>query len=287
MLSFLEQAAANEAQVDFCLWPYPALKPCAGKLRSISLLAESFAGLAAGPRALEMMLAIRQELGDLRTVWGVKQTGADLSWELYFYDYGRTNRERSLRRVVDCIRPWVSCAVELSDHCPYFMFSLDFSRDLLEKGGELHEVQMYLGNIGSTVSSGICYAVTRQQTLLKNFYFFFDARSALSEIAGKVCTSAFIQAADFDVNRVLWPELRDCELIVVANKADRDGLYFSRIKAAQLLWFLKRMGYPERQTRFLESNMDRFDHMLYDVGIDYRIEAGQLKILKSAYYGVF
>lgn len=33
--------------------------------------------------------------------------------------------------------------------------------------------------------------------------------------------------------------------------------------------------------------MDRLDHMLYDVGFDYRMEAGRLQIIKSAYYGVF
>ena len=33
--------------------------------------------------------------------------------------------------------------------------------------------------------------------------------------------------------------------------------------------------------------MDRLDHMLYDVGFDYRMEGGRLNILKSAYYGVF
>lgn len=286
-MSFVEYAVENEARFDFCLWEYAAPKPGVGKLRSISLLAESFGAQAAGLHAMDMMLAIRGDLGDLRTVWGVKQVGTDISWELYFYDYARTERERSIPRVLKTIRPWISCDIESREGTPYFMFSIELTKDLLAGGGSLEEVQMYIGNIGSQVSSGICYGVTRQQTRLKNFYFFFDAKREMAEIAGKVCSSAYIDETTFQLDSVLWPELRDCQIIVVANKPDRDGVYFSRITVAQLLWFMKRMEYPENQIRFLESNLERFDHMLYDVGFDYRMEGGRVNILKSAYYGVF
>jgi hypothetical protein len=286
-VSFLELADKNEAQFDFCLWEYPAAKPSEGKLRSINLLANSFAGQQVGERAMELIDAIRREFGDLRTVWGIKQTGTEISWELYFYDYARTERVRSIPRLIETIRPWVSCDIETSERHPYFMFSIDLCRELLGGQGALQELQMYIGNIGSLVSSGICYGITRQETRLKNFYFFFDARKDMGEIEGKVCSSAYLDADDFRVDSVLWPELSDCEVIVVANKTDRDGVYFSRIKAPQLLWFMKKMAYPQSQIQFVESNMARLDHMLYDVGFDYRIEAGRLQIIKSAYYGVF
>lgn len=286
-MSFLEYADKNEAQFDFCLWEYPAVKSSAGKLRSINLLANSFAGQQASERGMAMAGAIRREFGDSRTVWGIKQAGKEISWELYFYDYARTERERSIPRLIETIRPWVSCDIETSECLPYFMFSIDLSRELLAAQGELQEIQMYIGNIGSLVSSGICYGVTRQETRLKNFYFFFDARRDMSEIEGKVCSSVYLDAADFSIDQVLWPELSDCEVMVVANKTDRDGVYFSRLKVPQLLWFMKRMEYPQSQIQFVESNMDRLDHMLYDVGFDYRMEAGRLQIIKSAYYGVF
>ncbi len=38
---------------------------------------------------------------------------------------------------------------------------------------------------------------------------------------------------------------------------------------------------------FLVENRSRLDHLLYDVGIDYRMEGDELKILKSGYYGFF
>ncbi len=236
---------------------------------------------------MEMVQAIREEFGDLRTVWGIKQGATGISWEFYFYDYARTERDRSIPRLIEAIRPWISCDIEASELNPYFMFSIDLSRELLAAPGELQELQMYIGNIGSLVSSGICYGVTREQIRLKNFYFFFDAKKEMDDIEGKVCSSAYLDAADFNIDSVLWPELRDCQTIVVANKTDRDGVYFSRIKLPQLLWFMKRMEYPQRQIQFLEGHMDRLDHMLYDVGFDYRMEAGRLQIIKSAYYGIF
>ena len=286
-MNYVEYAVAGETQFDFCLWEYPSLKPCDGKLRSVNLLADSFAAQQTGPRAMELVQAIRREFGAMRTVWGIKQAGGATSWEFYFYDYARTERERSIPRLLEAIRPWVGCDIATSERSPYFMFSVELSRDLLLNGGELDEVQMYIGNIGSQVSSGICYGITRAQARLKNFYFFFDARREMSEIVGKVCTSIFLDAPSFSIDEVLWPELRNCEVIVVANKPDRDGVYFSRINVTQLLWFMKRMEYPVNQIRFLENNMDRFDHLLIDVGFDNRMEHGRLRVLKSAYYGIF
>ena len=37
----------------------------------------------------------------------------------------------------------------------------------------------------------------------------------------------------------------------------------------------------------VESHRADFDHLLFDVGIDYRVEGGELRVLKSGYYGVF
>lgn len=283
----LEYATGQETQYDFCLWEYRPPAPAAGKLRSINLLANCFAASGLGKRAFDVVGAIRQGLGDSRSVWGIKQEVGRISWEFYFYDYGRLERQRSVPRLLDLIRPWVACEVEVSDRLPYFMFSIDLDRAQLMEGRPLDEIQMYIGNIGSAVSSGICYAVTREQARLKNFYFFFDARKDMENIVGKLTSSAFLDLPGFDVDSVLWPELRDCEVIVVANKQQRDGVYFSRVNVDQLLFFLKRLQYPKEHVSFVEEHRGKLDHMLYDVGFDYRVENGSLSIVKSAYYGVF
>jgi hypothetical protein len=283
----LDLVVPGETLFDFCLWDYPPHAPAAGKLRSVNQLMNSFAAEGMGAKAVEVVTAIRDAFGASRTVWGVKQEGGRINWELYFYDYDRLQRERSLTRLLEAVRPWIACEIELDEQHPYFMFSIDLDAGLIEGRRPLEEVQMYIGNISTAVSSGICYGVSRHAKRLKNFYFFFDAKRDAQEIEGKVLSSAYIADEDFDVARVLWPELRDCKNIVVSNKPDRDGVYFSRIDVAQLLFFLKRLGYPEQHLRFVEQNRGRLDHLLYDVGFDYRLEGGELKLLKSAYYGVF
>lgn len=283
----LEIAAAGEPQYDFCLWEYRPPANAEGKLRSINLLLETFAQQGLGARAVEVVEAIRNGLGPLRSVWGVKQEAGRISWEFYFYDYERLDRTRSIPRVLELIRPWVPCSVPTSERQPYFMFSLDLGREQLAEGRPLEEIQMYIGNIGGTVSSGICYEVTREAMRMKNFYYFFDARTEMENIVGKMTSSVWLDLPGLDLDQILWPGLRDCQIIVVANKPQRDGVYFSRINVDQLLLFLKRLHYPQEHVSFVEQNRARLDHLLYDVGFDYRVEDGQLKILKSACYGVF
>lgn len=283
----LERAEAGEPQVDYCLWAYTPPAPAEGKLRSINLLNNSLVSEHMGPPASALLAAVREAFGPQRTVWGIKQEEGRICWELYVYDYARQQRSRSVTRLLEVIRPWVASPLSINEARDYFMFSIDLDRAVLDEGQPLGALQMYIGNVGSTVSSGICYEVTPQAVTMKNFYFFFDARTQIREIVDKVRSSAYLDLAHFDIDTVLWPELRQCQTIVVANKRHHDGVYFSRITIDQLLFFLRRTGFPAAQIDFVEKHRAELDHLLYDVGIDYRMENGRLKVLKSAYYGAF
>ena len=80
--------------------------------------------------------------------------------------------------------------------------------------------------------------------------------------------------------------MTDCQTIVVANKRNREGIYFSRIGIDQLISFLKRLGYPPDLVSYLVKNRDELDHLLYDVGFDYVMDGDTIRILKSSYYGI-
>ena len=283
----LERAAADERLYDFCLWEYPPAAPCAGKLRSSNLLLRSFEAEGVGPRGPALVRAIRQGLGDARTVWGIKQEAGRISWEFYFYDYDRLGRARSVPRLLEIARPWFACEGAPGEQHPYFMFSIDLDAELIAGRRALEEVQLYIGNIGTRVSSGICYAFTREARRLKNFYFFFEARTEMENIVGKATSSVHFNPAKLPLDALLWPALVECQTIVVANKQDRDGIYFCRIKVDQLLHFLRRLRFPEDQVLFVERNRSSLDHMLYDVGFDYRMDGDRLEIVKGAWYGVF
>jgi hypothetical protein len=286
-LSRLEYTTEQDEFFDYCLWDYKPAMPYLNKLRSVNLLLHSFDFAGLGERSVDLVRTIREEMGLARTVWGVKHRGDTIGWEFYFYDYRRRARERSMTRLLEALRPSIACPIMPNELYQYFMFSVDIDADLVTGRRSLDEIHMYIGNPGSTVSSGICYSLTQEGTRLENFYFFFDAKDQLQDILSKIACSAFLGAEKVDLDRILWPELRNCRLIVVANKQRSDCIYFSRINVDQLLFFLRRMNYPKRLVDFVEEHRSKLDHLLYDVGFDYRMEGGRLRILKSGYYGFF
>jgi hypothetical protein len=269
------------------MWEYKPIVPYVDKLRSANLLFHSFELMQTNERVFDLVQAIREGFGILRTVWGVKQWGQEIRWEFYFYDYRKRERERSITRLLDIIRPFVPCEIKPNDILDYFMFSIDVDHSLISGAANLEEVHMYIGNAGSTVSSGICYSLTPVGTRLENLYFFFDAKIQMDLIIDKIFCSAYVDITKIDLDRILWPELKECRVIVVANKQGNDAVYFSRINVDQLIFFMKRMDYPKELISFAEKNRVKLDHLQFDVGYDYKIEGDKLKILKSGYYGIF
>lgn len=282
-----EFATSRDPALNYCLWQYVPARPAEDKFRSINLLLQSFEVARVDERACDIVDAIRGGIGPFRTVFGVKLIRARLAWEFYFYDYQRRQREVSISRVLEAIRPLIPCDVRPNENLPYFMFSLDLDGELAAGRRDLDVVHMYVGNPGSTVSSGIAYALRAGGATLENFYFFFDAASQLDEAARKIVTSAHFDDTRLDVDAVLLPELRGCKTICVANKQTHDCVYFSGVDAHQLLFFLERLTYPAAIVSFVRQNLANLDHLLFDVGFDYRMHGGELELLKSGYYGVF
>ena len=185
------------------------------------------------------------------------------------------------------LRELVPCPVSVSESYPYFMFSIDILPDVLEGRRALDEIHMYIGNPGSTVSSGIAYSMTEGGARLENFYFFFNAKRDMKEAMAKVQCSAHVEAGQVDVDQILWPELRDCHTICIANKQRNDTAYFSGVNVDQLLFFLKRLAYPGEIVGYVEGNRGRLDHLLFDVGYDYVAQGDEVRVVKSGYYGYF
>jgi hypothetical protein len=282
----IEYVSEGEALYDFCLWEYKPQAPCRNKFSAATLLFNSFEETGSDKRLFDLVRLIREGIGPSRTVWGTKLLGADIKWEFYFYDYARKARTTSATRVLEVIGPLIKCNIGVNEALEYFMFSLDIADEFVSGARDLDEVHLYVGNPGSTVSSGICYSLTGGGTKLENFYFFFDARREVNEIIAKTRSSAYVDSR-VHLDEILWPELRNCKVIVLANKQQNDSVYFSGIDVNQLIIFLKRLNYPRGIVNFVESNKAFLDHLQYDAGFDYRMENGQLSILKSGYYGVF
>lgn len=284
---FFEYATPRDVFYDFCLWEYKPTVSFANKFRSVNLLLHSFACTKTDGRIYDMVRAIQNGFGVGQTVWGLKHMNGQIFWEFYFYDYLRRERVRSMTKLLKIIRPYLSCDIKVNENLHYFMFSIDIDDQLLSDRPNLDEIHMYIGNPGSTVSSGICYSLTSEGTRLENFYFFFDANKQSDDILGKTVCSAYVDTKKIPIDQILWPELRECEVIVVANKQGNDAVYFSRINVDQLAFFLRRMNYPRDLISFVVENRSNLDHLLFDVGYDFKMEGNDLVILKSGYYGIF
>ncbi|OPL14115.1 MAG: hypothetical protein AVO39_09700 [delta proteobacterium MLS_D] len=288
MQSFdLEYTGEQDVFYNYCLWEYEPPVPAAGKLRSVNLLKNSFDVLGADGAMHELVDDLRRGIGPGNTVWGVKKVGDFMGWEYYFYDYRRLERERSLSKVLKVMAPRVRARIAPNENIPYFMFSLDVDDALLNGVRDLDCAHIYIGNPGSTVSSGICYAQTDEGMKLENFYFFFHPADQMDEIDAKVLCSTQIDGTKIPRDAVLRPELRDCSTICCANKQHSDCIYFSGITIDQFLFFLRWMRYPAPLVAFVEEQYFRLDHLLFDVGFDYRMENDRLAVLKSGYYGNF
>jgi hypothetical protein len=282
----LERTRPQDRYADYCLWDYPPPAPPAGKLRCANLLWRAIEASGEGAPLRAVCEALRRHLGPFRTVFGVKKVADRLSFELYFYDYGRLERDVSISKVLEILAPFVSCPLNYSERRPYFMFSIDLDDKVASRQQPLDIINIYIGNPGSSVSSGICYELSNSGLRLANFYFFFNARKEMSEIVAKMSCSAHHDLRGLPVSAIMRPELLDCEVIVVANKKFHDGIYFSRLKIDPLIGFLERERFPVELVGFTKHYRNDLDHMLYDVGIDYVIQDGAVKILKTAFYGL-
>ena len=282
----LERTRPQDRYADYCLWDYPTPAPPAGKLRCANLLWRAIEASGEGAPLRTVCEALRRQLGPFRTVFGVKKVADRLSFEFYFYDYGRLERDVSISNVLEILAPFVSCPLHYSERRPYFMFSIDLDDKVASRQQPLDIINIYIGNPGSSVSSGICYELSNSGLRLANFYFFFDARKEMPEIVAKMSCSAHHDLRELPVSAIMRPELLDCEVIVVANKKFHDGIYFSRLKIDPLIGFLERERFPDELVGFAKHYRNDLDHMLYDVGIDYVIQDGAVKILKTAFYGL-
>tara|TARA_B110000967_G_scaffold155394_1_gene160192 strand:- start:4380 stop:5258 length:879 start_codon:yes stop_codon:yes gene_type:complete len=283
----MEKSKPSDPFHDYCLWPYS--RPAdimAGGLRTSALLYKTFEIAGLGRAALAYCDAVQKRWGKFQTVWGVKWADGKFSWEFYFYDYARDDRKLGMTDYLRTTTGIIKCDLEPDDTLPYFMFSVEIDEHVLN-GSPLDQIDIYMGNPGSSVSSGICYGLTATQLEMRNFYFFFSANRERQQIIDKLNESIHLPYQNTNLNDLLWPEMKGVETIVLSNKRFNDGIYFSRIRATQLEYFLHRLKYPKELIQFLSDQKGKFDHHLFDVGWDYDVDQnGTVTPQKGSFYGV-
>ncbi len=282
-----ERMRAGDPYFNYCHWAYDPPTSGVGKLRPSVLMYKAVAEMPQPEWIAETLRVIQQGVGNFRSVYGVKLIDGKWSLEIYIYDYERQDRIFSIERLESASRGRLTFPKPVAANIPYFMFSFDLTERTAIQNGVLDSVHVYIGNPGSSVSSGIAYEFTHMGRQLENFYFFFDAKRHQQEIVEKLQCSVFSESWHSSTDLLYRPELKNCHTICLANKRTADTIYFSGVDIDQLVFFLNWQQYPDDYIRFVTDNKFQLDHLLYDVGVDYRVINGQLQFVKHGFYGVF
>ena len=282
----MERMREGDPYFNYCLWPYNPAAPGAGKLRPSVLLHHAVAFMPHAGWLRDTLRSIQTALGDFRSVYGIKQVESQWALEIYLYDYARQERQVSIEALEAATKGRLKFPF-VDPRTPYFMFSFDLNEPAAAANGLLDCVHVYIGNPGSEVSSGIAYEYSARGRQLENFYFFFDGQHHQREIVDKIQCSVFSEPWRLSLDELYRPELRDCHTVCLANKRTCDTVYFSGVNVRQLLFFLQWQAWPVSHVQFVMEHMHELDHLLFDVGVDYRVRGGQLEFVKSGYYGVF
>jgi hypothetical protein len=205
----------------------------------------------------------------------------DLAWELYFYDPERVHADLSIARLRAALAPALGVEAAEPRPLPWHMFSVQFDAAALrrERAATLH---VYVDMRS--------YELRGTELAFENIYTFHDARAEIDEVLHRLRSSVHVDARRENLGRLLPPMLFRCARICVANKRASDAVYFSRVGTPALLEWLARARWPEALVRFAAAHAGELDHLLWDVGIDFRAGAegaGGAEVGKTGVYGSF
>jgi hypothetical protein len=276
-------AGPSDRYFDYCLQPYSPRRSPEGKLRGENLFWHSL-DLAGAPPALdEAVRAIQRAAGRDLTVFGVKHAAGRLWWELYFYEADQGVGALRPAQLAAAVAPWFTVEARLLDRAPFFMWSCDLHPDTPARG-RVDTLNYYLPY--HRVQGGRSYQATADRVELENVYRFYHPKREIHDLLHDLRASVFVDWSVVPLQRVLLPELLACNRVCVAKKRHADALYYSGIDVDQLLFFLRRLAWPRATVELVERQRGALDHLRFDVGIDFHMDAGgRLVTDKSSCYG--
>ena len=280
----LQPSTENDRFFDYCLHPYEPRRSSVGKLRAENILWNSFDVAQLDPLLESAVRSASQSVGRDMTVWGIKYDRRQLFWEFYFYDPKEYAPRVTVSAMRETLFPYLAMDAHVPETIPYIMFSFDLFPWTAETKC-IDSLNLYLGS-AHTQGTGRSYVVTGDRMELRNIYRALHPTLEIEKVLFNIRSSVFIDFTMVPLSRVLLPELFSCRQICVTKKPTTDGIYYSGVDVNQLLWFLKYFEYPSSLTAFVESHWQGFEHLFFDIGIDYAMDAcGRLVMTKSSFYG--
>ena len=272
-----------------------SLSNITNKIKSNNILINSFVNTNYEDILFNLFNDLKSNCGIDKIIWGIKNVNGNIEWELYFYsnllDIKKSklivDKHFDLPNLVE--RNWVA------------MWSFDIN--------DKKEKQINLYQINWIIDHGSSYSYNNNDYKYENDYFFWkDSLKNLNLIKNKILTSLSINDT-INIENILIPEflewykndtvitdfvtkesfsLKEYQAgwgIVTSKKQNCDSIYYMSLNIDMLILFLNKFNYPRKQIDFLEENKNKLSHLLYDVSINYKMENGKFKIVKSGYYG--
>lgn len=276
----LERCGAEDRFHDYVLGQYAPLASHEGKLRSMNLLVESFALLGVEAEGLALVSTIRGALGPFRTIWGIKHTPdrGVTGWELYFYDFERAHADLAVSRVREALAPVLAIDATEPHPLPWHMWSVEVGPAHLRREAAA-PIDLYLDMRS--------YKARGRELAFENVYTFHDPRAEIDAVLHRLRSSVHFDERRDNLGALMPPHLFRCGRMCVANKRSADALYFSRIPTRAARAFAEARNYPAPIVRFFDTNAADLDHLLWDVGLDFRGDDGPLRVTKTSLYGSF
>lgn len=261
-------ASRDDHHFDLAFVRYKPLRPLEGKYKAENLLWHSLREAGLLDAWIDPLRAIQDGVGRARTSWGVIDQAGQQQWELRLLAPSGVGLIDPLRRT---LAPWLRFAPELAEPDDYHVLSFRFDADTLARGSidaiELHrrgeqprEVTVTRLELGSDPTS--------------HTYAVFETKREIDEVLARILASRTVDMTDQKrlLGRVLIPELFACRRLHINPGAQLDSLVFSGINVEQLLWFVRRFGFPATTVALLDTHREGFEQLLFDVQLSYRLD---------------
>ena len=137
----------------------------------------------------------------------------------------------------------------------------------------------------------VAYRHSRDVYRLRNTYELFPLPDSLGDLACRLESSRSAFPGDEKVASDSWPgeiaSANRCASAFCSYKPDADGISLGLVDASDLVRFLDRFAYPAHLRTWVGDNHERLDHLAFDLGFDYAVVDGAVRILETGIYGYF
>lgn len=278
-----ERVEPGETLRNYALLPYEPVTDPVGKLRSVTVLTDSFACRGVEAAGRQLCEASRAAWGEGGTGWGIKQMGGEVSWELYYYAHW-DDRPLTTARVGALIDQQLVAAELPRSEEVHWSISFDVTARHLEGASAVDSLHVYRPHhLHAAPITCASYSIDASRAALENLYFLFDPVEDRADIDAHLADT--FHGRQVDPGDLLWAELFPNDHVAIAHKPHQDGLYVGGLDLGQLEWFLDRVDFDAGVRQFLRDRRDEIDHLRWDVGYDFRSAGSGCEIVKAGFYG--